>query len=414
VTASATELTRSPERPWHVLASGPFRSLWAAHLLTLMGDTFSLVALPWLVLQMTGSAVALGTVLALQAVPRAVLMLVGGAVADRVSPRVAMLGSAAVRAVLIGLLAALVLAHGVQLWHLYAVALLVGAVSAFFLPARFAVLPGVVADHHLEAGNALLNLNQNVSMFAGPALAGLLVAAAGPGPAFVVDAACFAAASLLLLTVSGRPRPAVETPAPAEAPDLLREIGEGLRYAWDDVGLRAILMLVAVINVATAAMAVGLSVLAHQRFAQGAAALGVLFGAWGAGSVVGVVAAGLRRAPARLGPLVILTVGWMGVAIGLIGVAPTLPAAFAVTAAGGLADGMVSTIGLSWLQRRCDEAVRGRVMALVMLASMGLAPISLALAGLVAAYPPVLFGAMAAIVLAGVAGAAASRTVREL
>ena len=90
-------------RPWRLLASAPFRRLWGAHLLTLLGETCSMVALPWLVLQLTGSGLALGAVLALQAVPRAVLMLVGGAVADRVSPRVAMLGSAGVRAVLIGL-----------------------------------------------------------------------------------------------------------------------------------------------------------------------------------------------------------------------------------------------------------------------------------------------------------------------
>jgi MFS family permease len=173
---------------------------------------------------MTGSGLALGTVLALEAIPRAVLMLVGGAVADRVSPRLAMLGSAAVRAALIGLLAVLVLTRTVQLWEVYTVALLVGAVSAFFLPARFAVLPGVVADHHLEAGNALLNLNQQASIFIGPALAGLLVAAAGPGPAFLVDAAAFGTAALLLLAVPARPG----APAAASgAPGLLGRYGRG-------------------------------------------------------------------------------------------------------------------------------------------------------------------------------------------
>ncbi len=96
--------------------------------------------MPWLVLQIIGSALAVGTVLALQAVPRAVLMIVGGAVADRVSPRPAMVGSAATRAVAIGALAALILTRQVQLWEVYVAALAVGVVSAFFLPARFAVL----------------------------------------------------------------------------------------------------------------------------------------------------------------------------------------------------------------------------------------------------------------------------------
>jgi MFS family permease len=413
MSTAAPGVAAARTRPWHVLAGGPFRALWAAHLLTLLGDAFSIVALPWLVLQMTGSGVALGTVLALEAVPRAVLMLVGGAVTDRVSPRLAMLGSAAVRAVLIGLLAALVLTRTAQLWEVYATALLVGAISAFFLPARFAVLPGVVADHHLEAGNALLNLNQNASLFLGPALAGLLVAASGPGPAFAVDAAAFAMASLLLLTV--RARQTAGEPAPAKAAGLLADIREGLRYAWNDAALRAVLLLVAAVNFAsTAAMSVGLPVLAHQRYAQGAAALGSLLAAWGLGSSVGVVGAGLRRMPTRFGPLVVGTVAWSGVCVGLVGLSPSLPLALVATAVGGLADGTINTYGFVWLQRRTDEAVRGRVMSLVMMAAVGLAPVSLALAGLIAGQPTLLFTVAAAIMVASAAGAGLSRTVRSL
>jgi MFS family permease len=399
-------------RPWHVLAGRSFRALWAAHLLTLLGDGFSIVALPWLVLQMTGSGLALGTVLALQAIPRAALMLVGGAVADRVSPRLAMLGSAAVRAVLVGVLALLVLTRAAQLWEVCAIALLVGAVSAFFLPARFAVLPAVVADRHLEAGSALLTLNQNVTIFVGPALAGLLVAAAGPGPAFVVDAVAFAGGAALLLAVSA-PRPAAA--AAERVAGLLGEIGDGLRYAWRDAGLRAALLLIATINFATtASMTVGLPVLAHQRFAQGAAALGSLLAAWGVGSSLGVVGGGLLRMPLRFGWLIIASVAWSGACVGLVGLAPSLPLALAATAVGGLADGAINTYGWAWLQRRTAEAMRGRVMSLVMMAALGLAPVSLALAGLIAGQPTLLFGAAAAIMLGGAGAAALSRTVRSL
>src|SRR5579863_2061881 len=93
------ELARSPDiaapraRPWTIFASGSFRKLWAATTLSLFGDFFSYIALAWLVLQLTGSSLALGTVLVVQALPRAVLMAVGGALADRLSPRLTMLGS---------------------------------------------------------------------------------------------------------------------------------------------------------------------------------------------------------------------------------------------------------------------------------------------------------------------------------
>jgi hypothetical protein len=196
---------------------------------------------------------------------------------------------------------------------------------------------------------------------------------------------------------------------------LLGKIRAGLRYVWDDAGLRAVLLVVAAINFATtASMMVGLPVLAHQRFAQGAAALGSLLAAWGVGSTIGVVWAGLRRMPAHFGPLVIVTVAWIGVSVGLVGLAPTLPLALAAAAVGGLADGAINTYGLVWLQRRTEEAVRGRVMSLVMMASVGLAPVSLALGGLIAGHPTVLFLAAGAITVATAAGAALSRTMRSL
>ncbi|TMB93923.1 MAG: MFS transporter, partial [Chloroflexi bacterium] len=99
-----------------VFASSPFRNLWTATTLSLLGDMFSYVAFAWLVLQLTGSGLALGTVLVVQAVPRALLMLVGGALADRISPRLTMLGSMGLRTVVVAPLAVLVITGHVQMW----------------------------------------------------------------------------------------------------------------------------------------------------------------------------------------------------------------------------------------------------------------------------------------------------------
>jgi len=139
-----------------------------------------------------------------------------------------------------------------------------------------------------------------------------------------------------------------------------------------------------------------------------------MLAAWGAGSAAGVVGAGLRRMPDRIGPLVVASVTWFGVCFLLIAASPNLPLALATVAAVGVASGVLNTYGFTWLQRRTDEAMRGRVMALVMLASMGLGPVSLAMAGLLAGQPAVLFAAAAAIVLATAVGAGLSRTVRSL
>src|SRR5881409_125747 len=195
-------------RPWSVFSSGPFRKLWLATMLSLVGDFFSYVALAWLVLQLTGSSLALGTVLVVQALPRAVLMVVGGALADRLSSRLTMLASMGLRATFVAPLAVLVLTGRVQMWEVYGIAVVFGVVDAFFMPARNSILPRVVADRELEPGNAVLNVTAQASVILGPVLGGVIVAVLGIGWAFTGDAACFVIGFLFILWLPAAARTA--------------------------------------------------------------------------------------------------------------------------------------------------------------------------------------------------------------
>ena len=114
-----------------------------------------MIALPWLALLLTGSALALGTVLAVMAIPRAVFMLVGGAYVDRLSPRRVMLISNAVRFVAVTLLGVIVLAGAAQLWMLYVFALVFGVADAFFYPAQTAIMPELVEGDQLQQANGI-------------------------------------------------------------------------------------------------------------------------------------------------------------------------------------------------------------------------------------------------------------------
>src|SRR5467141_840134 len=217
------------QRPWTVFSSSPFRKLWVATTLSFFGDFFSYIALAWLVLQLTGSSLALGTVLVVQALPRAVLMVVGGALADRLSSRLTMLGSMGVRALLVAPLALLVLSGRVQMWEVYAIAVVFGVVDAFFMPARTSILPRVVVDHELEPGNAVLNVTGQASVIVGPVLGGLIVAAFGIGWAFAGDAACFAVGFLFILWL---PEARLATSATHSEGGMGGQIAAGFRYAW--------------------------------------------------------------------------------------------------------------------------------------------------------------------------------------
>lgn len=411
---SAPPVVTPRPRPWTVFASGPFRKLWIGSTLSVFGDFFSYIALSWLVLQLTGSSLALGSVLVAQAVPRAVLMVVGGALADKLSPRLMMLGSMGLRAVFVAPLAALVITGHVQMWEVYGIAVVFGVVDAFFMPARSSILPKIVADHQLEPGNAVLNVTMQASIILGPALGGVIVAAFGTGWAFAADAACFALGFLFILSL-----PAAVRAASGEAhPDggLGGQIAAGFRYAWADVGLRVALIVIAVIDfAANGGLGVGLPTVAHGRFAAGANGLGIMFAAWGLGATAGALGAGLLPPPKRFGLLIIAFCLWVGVGIGAVGVVPSLWPAAVALGLSGVATGVINTYGVSWLQRRTTPEMQGRVMSLVMLASMGLTPIGYAASGAIAQVNPTLLFLLAGgMILLCAAGAAASRTVRSL
>lgn len=412
-------VTSAPEgapRPslWSVFSSGSFRKLWIATALSLFGDFFSYIALAWLVLQLTGSSLALGTVLVVQAVPRALLMVVGGALADRISPRLTMLGSMGLRAVFVAPLAVLVINGHVQMWEVYGISLVLGIVGAFFMPARTSILPKVVADHELEAGNAVLNVTGQASIIVGPVIGGLIVSAFGVGWAFAGDAACFAIGILFVLWLPATSR----ADSGATHPDggLGGQIAAGFRYAWANVGIRVTLIVIAIIDFgANGAIGVGLPTLAHGRFAAGAGGLGILLGAWGVGATAGALGAGFVPPPKRFGWLIVGLCAWLGVGMVAVGLVPSLVPAALLMAYSGVGTGVVNTYGISWLQRRTDSAMQGRVMSLVMLASIGLTPVAYAVSGAVAQFNPMLLFLIAGgMMLLCAAGTASSRTVRSL
>src|SRR5438128_12105889 len=401
-------------RPLAVFASGPFRKLWLATALSLFGDFFNYVAMAWLVLQLTGSSLALGTVLLAQALPRAVLMLVGGALADRLSSRMTMLGSMGLRAVLVAALAVFALTGRIQIWEVYGFAAMFGIVDAFFMPARQSILPAVVADRELEPGNAVLNVTSQATVILGPVLGGVIVAVLGIGWAFAGDAACLVIGFLFILWLLAAARTATGQAHPDGG--LGGQIAAGFRYAWADVGIRVTLIVIAVVDfAANGALGVGLPTLAHGRFGTGAAGLGILFGAWGVGATAGALGSGLVPPPQRFGWLMVLLCLWLGVGTGVVGLLPSLgPAALAMGLC-GVATGVVNTYGVSWLQRRTDPAMQGRVMSIVMLASMGLTPVAYAASGTIAEVnPTLLFLIAGGLMLLCAVGTASNRTVRAL
>lgn len=201
-----------------------------------LGDQFAFIATPWLVLKLTGDPLALGIVLALEGVPRAMFMLLGGAITDRLSPRIIMLIADIVRLVLTALMALVVFTGTVQMWMMYAFGLAFGLVAGFAIPAGNSIVPMLVEEQDLQAGNSIMMGASQLVGFVGPTVAGLLIGSyskspMGIGLAFGIDAVSFAVSALTLWIMhSGGKRQADSDANPKESV-------WGIHPGWDKVSL---------------------------------------------------------------------------------------------------------------------------------------------------------------------------------
>ena len=180
--AAATQPTPpAPAVYPHPLRERNFRMWWAGWTISLLGDQFYLVALPWVVLQLTGSAVAVGTILMAVAIPRAVLMLIGGAMTDRISPRKILMSAASARAIFVAIIGVLLWLRLLEIWELYVLGFAFGVADAFSLPAGSTFLPSLIKREQMVAANSVFQTTAQLTTIAAPAPAGIVIKTAGHG-----------------------------------------------------------------------------------------------------------------------------------------------------------------------------------------------------------------------------------------
>jgi MFS family permease len=377
---------------WQPLAVRDFRLLWLGQSVSLFGDQFYLIALPWLTLRLTGSAVALGTVLMIAGGTRALFQLLGGALSDSVSPKLLMVASSLIRAVVTALIAVVVLLGVTQLWHLYILSFIFGMVDAVFFPAFMATIPTLVSEDHLPAGNAVLRGTGRLMSLMGPATAGIVISTTSLTVAFAVDAATFVFAAAMIWLMKKRDSRFDETAEEESSPSqsssrfkaLFTSIGEGLRYAWSEPVVRALFLFIAAIEFSYAgASTVGIAWLAKNRFEGGASALGWMLSSLGGGMVIGMLLASSFKGRQHRGRVLIAASLVIGVGLALLGFATHLLIACAVLTLVGIGGGLGNILIMAWIQSRTRTGMLGRVISLLMLGMSVVEPLSFALAGFI-------------------------------
>jgi len=403
------------------LAERDFRLLWLGESISVFGNRFQGIALAWLILEELGSGLVLGTVMMAAAIPFAVFMLFGGVLSDRLSPRRVMLISNASRCILVAVLASIVFARAIELWHVYVFAVTFGFVGAFFLPAMMAMIPRVVGRERLEASNSLVQGSMHLSGLVGPALAGVVVAVVGTAAALGVDAATFAFATVtlwLMKPVNHLTEPAAEGGAlparPVKPGSALTDITNGLRYAWGHAEIRALLPAIVVMNLSfVGPITVGLVSQIHSLTGK-ATALGTVVAVAGGAALVGSLLAGTIKLGHR-GILMIVANAVLGAGFILLGLARSVLSISLLLGVVGILNGFVNIKVIAWLQGATRPDMLARVMSLVMFASAGLQPVSFALAGtLVDLNPTLMFAGAGGLMMVTCFYLAACRAVRTI
>jgi MFS family permease len=411
------------------LQNRDFRLLSAGQLTSTIGDYCYAVALPWLILSTHGGTVLLGTVLACYGVPRTVLIPVGGILADKIGPRTVMLAADAVRCVLVALLALLASRQTVTLAMLGPVAALLGAGEGVFIPASFTIMPAIVEPDRLQAGNALSAAMIQVGSLAGPVLGGLLVTTAGPVPAFAVDAASFGISAVALALISVRRLPApVAQPDASDAQDPAADAAatqapvaaerDPAATVWSLLRRSRLLQVIVVIcivaNLASGGTyQVAMPALAHARF--GAAGYGAMIACLGAGGLIGSLVAtraGSLRRPAQIACIAFLFEGTSTCLVPYVGGLAGASAAILVL---GICNGFGNIVMFTLLQQWAPSHLLGRVISLVMLASLGANPASAALAGVLVRHlgPSPFFPVGGIVLIVAILGALTQRSFRD-
>lgn len=434
----------------HVLRVRDFRLLFGGQLISVIGDQFYVVALPWLILSDGGSPQELGLVLSCYGVPRIATLLWGGILSDRTRPRRVMLVADSVRALLVGALALVALWGHPPSWLLCAFAFGLGVFAGLFRPAAHAIMPDLLDRDDVQVGNSITASSASFARLVGPAVGGVVVGTARIGIAFAVDALSFVVSAVTLMAIGhgaraqrqqGAQRPAASARlAPTRAngipsetttthsasgnPNATRAQSATARSLWrlltSSPELQILLLFTGLVNLTSGGvLEVALPTLARDDLRAGATGFGFLLVALSIGALVGGIATGwMARLQHRGVVLLILGLleGGCLALVPLVGTSLGLQGAALALGGLGIANGVDFVLTVTILQHLFPREVLGRVMSLLMLAVYGLYPLSVALAGLVATQvgPAMMFFAAGLSIFVAVAIAWSQPAFRRL
>ncbi len=348
-----------------------YRLFFTGQVVSVTGTWMQNIALAWFVVQLTHSPLAVGALAFFRFLPFTVLGLVSGVIADRLDYRRLVLTTQAALMTVSIALAALAFSGQAQLWEVYLLAALSGTAFVFDATGRHALTYQMVGREELPNAVALNSSLFNASRIIGPSIAGVLVAVAGVGICFAINALTFLVilAALALM----REDELFEVEKADRGQSVMRGVREGLAYVRRTPQVRLVLALVTVVSTVGFNFHVILPILASETLEAGPRTFGILSAFFGAGALTGaLLSAALARASWKA-----LLAGTTGFSLALLALAPqaTVVAAALLLYVTGVCFTMWTSNSQSILQLTTPDALRGRVLSIHMFAFNGLAPL---------------------------------------
>jgi hypothetical protein len=375
-----------------------FRMLWIGTTVSLLGDGIFPVALAWEVLHLSNSATALALVGVTWSLPQIPLILLAGVVTDRLDRRHIVVAASLAQGVAVLAMALLSLAGRLELWHVFALAVLFGTGEAFFMPPVNALVADVVPQELLVEANSNRQTVRPLAMnFIGPALGGVIVGALGTGWAFMADAVSFVAGAVFVLAIRHRPEPRERTEQSAWA-----DARVGLRYVKERTWLwGAMVAATVVLLVYLGPFEVLIPFIVKNGLDGSAGDLGLVFAAGGLGAIAVSVVVGQRGLPRRA--VTFMYVAWI-VATGVLAAFALVQNVWQAMLVSAVMNGAFSGLIVVWytlMQTLVPGSLLGRVSSIDWLISAALVPVSFAITGPIAGA----IGARPTVAIAGISGA---------
>jgi MFS family permease len=362
---------------WRSFRHRNYRILFPASTISNIGSWAQRVAQDWLVLELTQSGIYLGIVTAIQFTPFLFFSLHGGAFADRFDKRKLLIGTNALGAFSAITLGTLVMTNLVELWHVFALAAVLGISTAIDAPVRQTFAADIVGQDDLPNAVSLNSANFNAGRLVGPALSGLLIAAFGTGPSFLVNGISYLFAIGALMAMNEKEF------FYQERAKSKTNVREGLHYALARPDIYVVMMIVFFLGTFGLNFQIFNALMATKEFGKGPAAYGLLGTFVAIGSFSGAIASA-RLERFRKTRFVILAGGAFALAILVLSILPNYTAYAIFLPICGVTALITMITANSIVQVNSDPAIRGRVMGIYLLIFMGGTPVGSPVIGLMA------------------------------